>query len=255
MVDLIVFNVSGNRFAINIDNVKRIIQARDLTVIPNSSPLIDGIMSYENNIIKVLSFRKLMGLSSYEEELSKFFEKIKGDHQSWVETLEEAIQNKTAFTKTTNPNECALGKWLNSFNSYEDKIMDIFKDLFQYHRDLHKTGGNALEVLKKDPLEAKRMFDEDVISIYRNTMNDLTKFTSEIDLISNSLQKLVIYETDEKIFAIKVDTIEDIAHIDESMIMSSDDNHHKNNNNLEILGIIEIDKVLVSVIKAVKLPL
>lgn len=69
MIDLIVFSVCENRYAINIDNVQRIIQAAELTSIPNTSELIDGMMPYENSVIKVLNFRKLIGLPPHEDEL------------------------------------------------------------------------------------------------------------------------------------------------------------------------------------------
>ncbi|MCF6339275.1 MAG: chemotaxis protein CheW [Sulfurimonas sp.] len=69
MVDLIVFSVCENKYAINIDNVQRIIQAAELTLIPNSSEFIDGMIPYENSVIKVLNFRKLIGLPPHEDEL------------------------------------------------------------------------------------------------------------------------------------------------------------------------------------------
>ena len=71
MTDLIVFNVKSNRYALKIENIQRIIQAMDLTKIPNSHDFVDGMMSYEDNVIKVLNFRRLIGLNCYENELKK----------------------------------------------------------------------------------------------------------------------------------------------------------------------------------------
>lgn len=70
-MDLIVFSVSNNRYALNIENVQRIIQAISLTNIPNSSEFVDGMMSYEESVIKVLNFRKLIGLEAHEEDLQE----------------------------------------------------------------------------------------------------------------------------------------------------------------------------------------
>ena len=251
MIDLIVFKVEENSFALNIDNVKRIIQARELTIVPNSSPLIDGIMSYEKNVIKVLNFRKLVGLSSYEEELFKFFEHIKVDLQEWVEMLKNSIENGTDFTKSTNPNSCEFGKWLNSFNSYSEQLEEIVEHLRQNHKELHELGRHLLKLQEKDPKQAQNIFHENVFQVYKNMLGYFKKLMAQIDSIANGLQKLIIYETDEKVFAIKVDKIEDIDHIDETATMNNND---KSYSDMEILGIIDINKVLVSVIKSIKLP-
>ena len=69
MIDLIVFSIGNNRYALNIENIQRIIQRSELTDIPNAHKLIDGMMSYENKVIKVLNFRRLIGLFSDGEAL------------------------------------------------------------------------------------------------------------------------------------------------------------------------------------------
>ena len=71
-MDVIVFSVSDKRYALNIENVQRIIQDCEPRSIPNSNELIDGVLSYEDSIIKVLNFHKLLGLDEAEEYFHKF---------------------------------------------------------------------------------------------------------------------------------------------------------------------------------------
>jgi len=142
MIDLIVFSVDSNRYALNIDNVQRIIQAVELTSIPNASELIDGMMPYEDSVIKVLNFRKIIGLPPHEDEA-------------------------------------------------------------------------------KD--------------------------------IKESSLKYIFYENSNENFAIKVDLIDDIAHVEEADIMNSDDEGNLSEF-LELSGILDIDGVLINIIKTIKLP-
>jgi len=142
MIDLIVFSVANNKYAINIENVQRIIQAVELTSIPNSHELVDGMMPYENSVIKVLNFRKLIGLPPHEEE---------------SESSEE------------------------------------------------------------------------------------------------SSQKFLFYENSDKNFAIKVDYIDDIAHLNESEIMNADEDSNISEF-LKLAGVLDIDGVLINVIKTITLP-
>ena len=253
MTGLIVFNVKSNRYALKIENIQRIIQAMDLTNIPNSHDFIDGMMSYEDNVIKVLNFRRLIGLSCYETELKKLFDKLKNSHSEWVDALRLSIETGKEFTKTINPHMCELGKWIDDFTSFDDTVSTNLNVLTKYHKQLHIRGGDALEVNKTDKIEAKRILDVEINTIYEHTMSALDNFTHDLDIVSNSLQKLLIYENNGKTFAIKVDAIEDIAHIEETQIMYSDNETDKSEF-LELEGVLDLNGVLINVIKTIDLP-
>lgn len=253
MMDLIVFSIGTNRYALNIDNIQRIVQSIELTDIPNASKYIDGMMSYEGNVIKVMSFRKLIGLKTYQEELFDLFSKLKIAHQDWIEELKASVEHGSSFKKTVNPHKCELGIWLDSFNSYDDVVSGIFKELMINHKNLHISGGEVLEIYKTDKQRAKEMLNTTIYDIFNNTMGNIDTFIKELDKVSNSLQKLLIYESNDKIFAIKVDTIEDIAHVEEKNIMSSDKDH-QNTQYLELEGVLDLNGVLINVINTVNLP-
>ncbi|MDB2562686.1 chemotaxis protein CheW [Sulfurimonas sp.] len=253
MTDLIVFSVGSNRYAMDIENIQRIIQAGSLTSIPNAHPFIDGMMSHEDSVIKVMSFRKLIELENYEDELQILFGKLKIAHKDWVDALKTSIHTGSTFTKTTNPHMCDLGKWIDNFTSYDDRVSEVLSELVEFHKRLHLRGGEACEVTKVDSEEAKRIVDVDINDIYNHTMGALDTFVSELGTVADSLQKLLIYDNNGKKFAIKVDIIEDIAHVEESDIMAGDSNE-ESNEFLELDGVLDLDGVLINVIKTVTLP-
>ncbi len=142
MIDLIVFNVESSRYALSIENIQRIIQVLELTPIPNANILIDGMISYEDKVIKILNFRKLIGIAP------------------------------------------------------------------------HKDEGKDVE---------------------------------------DSSQKLIFYENKNENFAIKVDSIDDIVHVEETDIMNTDE-EQKINDYLELSGVLDLDGVLINIIKTLKIP-
>ncbi len=253
MIDLIVFSVGNNHYALNIENVQRIIQAEELTAIPNSNDLIDGMMSHEGSVIKVLNFRKLIGLIPYDRELQKLFVTLKKTHQDWMEALTDSIENGSEFINTTNPHKCELGIWLDNFNSYDDKVTSVLKNLILSHKYLHISGGDALELYQTDKEKAKDMLKTNIHNTYNKTMNDLDIFISELDRVSSSLQKLILYEKNGKSFAIKVDNIKDIVHVEEIEIMSNSDESSESEY-LELAGLLDIGDVLINVINSVQIP-
>jgi chemotaxis signal transduction protein len=254
MIDLIVFRVGTNQYAIKIENILRIIQAQHLTGIPNSSKFVDGMMSYEGRVIKVLNFRRLIGIASYEDELKMLFTKLRADHTDWVEALKTAVNVGNTFNKTTNPHHCELGKWIDTFNSYDDTVSTIFSELVDYHKQLHNMGADICEMKKKNLQSAKKMTDVALPNIFGHTMGALDTFIKQLDLVSNSLQKLIIYENNSKTFAIKVDVIEDIAHIEEKQIINSNA-EEESIEYLTLDGILDLDGNLINVIKTVQLPI
>ena len=148
---------------------------------------------------------------------------------------------------------CGLGKWIDGFTAYDDRVSEVLHELVDYHKQLHVRGGEAYEVRQRDPIEAKRILDVEINDIYNHTMGALDTFVAELDLVSNSLQKLLIYENNAKTFAIKVDSIEDIAHIEKSEIMNND-SEEEDCDFLELDGVLDINGVLINVIKTVNLP-
>lgn len=253
MTDLIVFLVGENRYAMRIENIQRIIQAVSLTNIPNAHSCIDGIMSHEDKVLKVLNFRKMIDLPGFEEELITFFIKLKQEHVDWLESLRTAVNTGGEFDKTFNPHMCELGKWIDNFTAYDDRVAEVLSSLMEYHKQLHTTGSIVYEMRLDEKEKAKKMMDEDMHDIFTHSMSALDTFTQEIALVSDSLQKFLIYENNDKVFAIKVDKIDDIAHIEENKIMSNE-NEDENSEYLSLDGVLDINNVLVNVIKTVNLP-
>ena len=71
--------------------------------------------------------------------------------------------------------------------------------------------------------------------------------------IEDSSLKLLFYENGSEHFAIKVDSIDDIVHVEDSQIMNSDE-EQSISEYLELSGVLDLDGVLINVIKTLKIP-
>jgi len=252
--DFIVFEVKKNRYAIDLEFIQRIAQIPVVTDIPNSHGYIDGMISYENRIIKIVNFRKMTHICTYDDELKDIFIDLKNQHTRWVETLGESIKNGVEFHLTTNPHHCNLGKWLDAFASYDDQIISILKELNNFHKQLHQSAIAILNLAKVDKDIAMKQYESSIVALYDITMRHLDQFIAKFDVVANSLQKLLLYQTGSGFFAIKVDEIIDIVHI-ETKLLENINNTHEVSEFLELEGVVEIDNTLVSVIKSIKLPM
>lgn len=76
MEDYIVFTVGDNYYALGVESIQRIIQVPAVTAIPNAHPMVEGMMSYEDRVIKVVSFRVMMGMERFEENAGSKSQKL-----------------------------------------------------------------------------------------------------------------------------------------------------------------------------------
>ncbi len=252
MKSLLIFKVKKNFYAINLDFIQRIIQVRAATEIPNAHEFIDGMVSYEGRVIKIVNFRKMTNLPTYEDDLIELFERLKQQHALWVDTLKESVQKGVKFSLTTDSHLCDLGKWLDSFTSYDENVSKILRELNSFHKQLHNSAVDIIKIAQRDRDKALAEIDTNVISIYKSTINLLDTFIDEFDSVADSLQKLLLYSNGDE-FALKVDEIIDIAHVDRDITLQNIDTEPSQY--LELEGVVELNDILINVIKTVKLPI
>ncbi len=253
MTDYIVFSVGANRYALEIADIHRIIQVPDITVIPDAHPYIEGMISYEEEVTHVLSFRRMLEQPTYKEELTTLFESLKTYHKKWVEQLSQAIIEGSKFTEPVDAHSCELGKWVNNFTARDEKVAPVLKELKKQHNSLHRLAEELLKLRQSDEMRAIERLQNEVNDLYGKTVAELDRFIKMSGMIADSLQKLLIYQGGSGLFAIKVDTIEDIRHVDTSDLRQSE-GEGKMGQFLKIDGVLEIDKKLINIIKSVTLP-
>ena len=252
MTDYIVFSVKSNQYAIDIEKIKRIIPVPKVTPLPNSHVLIEGMISYEEQVIEIVDFRALVSLLPFEEELLKQFQELKQQHQFWINSLESCVHENSVFDLTTDPHQCELGKWIDNFTSYDQHVSHILHDLDAHHKLLHHGGASVVEHCD-DKEKAQKIFQIEVSENFTHTMHDIELFMAEFEIVAASLQKLLIYQDGDTLFAIKVDKIVDIVHLEDTTLQQVQ-NHSKSNEFLELEGVLEINDALVNLIASVTLP-
>lgn len=253
MTGFVIFKVGKNNYAIDIELIQRIIEVRTSTEVPNAHPLIDSMMSYEGNILHIVNFRKMIGVKTYEEELRAFFLTLKEEHLEWMTALEATLFEGVAFRHITNPHQCELGKWLDKFISYDERMTPILNDLKAAHKFLH-VSAEALIAADQEDMDAQRDYYENSIKkgLFAKMMKNMDLLMAELHTVANSYQKFLVLRGAQP-FILKVDEIDDIAYYDEHVIKKSDA-VCESSVYLDIDGVLEHNETLINVIKSVRLP-
>lgn len=254
MSDFIIFSVANNDYALEVSKVDRIDQIPKLTPIPNAHPFIDGMMRYQDHTTKVLNFRKMSNNETYEDQMLKLFNQVITDHQNWVVALEKSLREHVPFTLALDPHMCRLGKWIYSYQSHDPEVMGIIRALIPIHAQLHETGAKLLKECEGGDEAVVACFNNEIMNgIFVETMRLLKEMIQKNNEISSHSQKILIYRSDEKLFAIKVDGIKDIVALDDTQIKPYS-HQVKVGSCLQTRGVVEYKKSLVVVIDSVRLP-
>jgi chemotaxis signal transduction protein len=245
MKSFIVFTISDNRYAIDLSVTKRIIQATKLKRVPNSSSFIDGLLSFDNSVIKVLNLRTALKIEQFENEMRKNLDGTKQYHINFFHSVEETVKSRNSFPHELDPNLCSVGQFIASFN-IPDVVNDSFKEFKYIHSKFHNVSSSILE--EKDSKFALERIEAELKPLFETLLNRFEEFRGDIGDISNSMQKYIIYEDQRKRFAIKVDSILDIVNID-SINIKDGDSRTLINDRVVIRGVFESAEKLVTIIE------
>jgi len=258
MSDYIIFGIGQSDYALDVSSVDRIDQIPKLTPMPNAHPFIEGLMTYQDHTLKVVSFRKMTKVTPHEEQMLAFFNQVIQGHHNWVNALETSLREGTPFKLALDPHLCQLGKWIYSYQAHDPEVLAIIRALIPVHARLHETGAELLQCNAVNHEEAMQRYTKEIVNgIYVETMRLLGEMVRKSAEVSMHSQKILIYRTqqgsDGGMFALKVDGIKDIIAIDDAMIKAYS-HQAKVGTCLQTRGVIEYKKSLVVVIDAVKLP-
>jgi len=216
MKSFVVFSVLDQDFGIDIECVKRILPAQPLTKMPDEGEHIEGMFQYEDEVLKVVSFRRLIGQKSYSQQLAEMFPELKGQHKAWLDALIESVEEGKPFSKTTDPHACHLGKWIDSFHPDNKEVIEIMKELSFHHQRLHNSAIDVLEKRETCADEAHQWIEDNVQDIYKNTLSYLSKISEKTDEVAVDLQRCLIVNGKEGgSFGVNIDAVKDIVHIEE----------------------------------------
>lgn len=108
-ISIIVFEVGDEEFAIDLLDVKEIIQAGQIRYLPKSFDFVEGIYNYRGDIIHIINLEKKLKLKEYilykkSTEKLKELEKTQESNDSEKEVEKEKIEEKSEKTEIDKEN-------------------------------------------------------------------------------------------------------------------------------------------------------
>jgi len=64
-----------------------------LSVTAGNADEIEGIFTFEENVLNVLDFRTMIGVERFDERYDEMFPALMAGHHGWVQALADTIDN------------------------------------------------------------------------------------------------------------------------------------------------------------------
>ncbi len=228
----VVVGINHNNYGISTASTVELMSSTvaHVTRVPHSPKFISGVINHRGTIIPVVDMRALLGfepLSAESDKLKAMFDKLKNDHISWLNALQDSINTASSFEGVTDPSKCDFEKWyasvmdgtspMSSLVQNDPILKNLFDRFDKPHRNIHGVAQKVLQY--KDDGDVEKAVE--LIDRTRDT--DLAEMIELFDLVFNGVSAnldsmMVITEVGSRKAAIAVDAVSFVADcIDESI--------------------------------------
>ena len=221
----VVVRLCNNLYAVSVESVREIVAMPETTSMPDMPKYIRGITNLRDGVFPVIDMRLRMGMSSLKEESQNLIELLnqrEQDHKNWIEELESSVRERRPFNLATDPHQCAFGKWYDNFTTSNSLLAYCLARFDAPHQKIH---GIAIKV---KALEAAGEFDAAYALLDQTRHGELEEmirlFSETRSMLQDSNREIaLILESDNRILAAAVDSIEAVEKLTLSDVQSLPD--------------------------------
>ena len=183
-----------------------------VSAVPQAPGHIRGIINIRGRVLPVVDLRVRLGresLARHIEELCELLATRRGDHENWIAELQRSVAERRAFELTTDPHQCAFGKWYDGFHTDDLVLTGLLKGFDRPHKAIHAVARRVEELVAKEEFSAA----DAVIQETRSTVLQelVSVFESVTAHLRNSNREIaVIVEAGGRPFALAVDSVEGV---------------------------------------------
>ncbi|MCF7935776.1 MAG: MCP four helix bundle domain-containing protein [Synergistales bacterium] len=81
-------------------------------------------------------------------------------HYLWVLQLNQTVNREIPFKGELDPTQCALGKWIQTFKSTNDRVNELIEAIHPYHKALHNSAQKINEALAESDRSGSQSHEE-----------------------------------------------------------------------------------------------
>jgi chemotaxis signal transduction protein len=209
---------AGTLFGISAEFVHEMITIENVVVVPNTPDFVRGAINRRGEIFSLFDLRTYFGNDSLlkeREALIDLMHEREQDHLDWLEALEKSATDGSEFTKTTDPDQCAFGKWYNNYKTEDRLLSEMLRKFDDPHRRIHAVGEEVMKYIQAGEKDKALARIEKTRGDSLAVLVDLFEQLRERILYSATSEICMILRSGSSHMALCVDKIESVEFLSE----------------------------------------
>jgi len=176
-------------FAIASAEIREILMVPEVAAVPGEPDYIRGVINLRGRVMPLVDLRKRLGLTSVIEEAQAFCDLMarrEEDHRRWLAELEASVRELRKFQLTTDPHQCAFGKWYDAYKPDNPWVTALLGKFKEPHGKIH---GVAIQV---GELVAAGQHEQAALRIAETratTLSEMIQLFAELKNLTNQQQR------------------------------------------------------------------
>ena len=145
----VIVEINRQAYALAADRMRQMIVLPEVAAIPELPEYIRGVIALRDQVIPLVDLRRRMGMASVAQEIEGFcglMDARENDHRKWLGELRLSIQERRKFGLTTDPHQCAFGKWYDRYQAKDPWLSGLLQRFDKPHHSLHAMARQVKEL-------------------------------------------------------------------------------------------------------------
>jgi purine-binding chemotaxis protein CheW len=211
-VSWIIFRLQRQFFGLPVGITHEMLVVPEVTPVPKAPPYVRGMINLRGRVMPLIDLRTRLGLPSAldeKENLIHMLEEREEDHKNWLVELENSVREQRKFRLTTDPHQCAFGKWYDAFQTDDLRLAGQLIKFDFPHRRVHAVGAEVTELVNRKDFEGAVA----LIGHTRDTvLSKLVVLFAEVrETVRKSQTEIaVVVEDQGRVLALTVDAVDSV---------------------------------------------
>jgi len=195
-------------FAIAAHDMCEMLPLPEVAAIPDVPDYVRGVINLRGRVMPLVDLRKRIGMTSAIEETESFCNLMvqrEQDHRNWLAELEDSVKQRRKFTLTTNPHQCAFGKWYDAYRADNAWVATLLRKFDEPHKKIHSVAVRAEELTTAGQYEQAAQL---IAGTRATVLSLMIERFAELKTLVREIQRetAVILTVSGRAFAISVDS-------------------------------------------------
>lgn len=211
----VIFRLDGQCYGLPVDETYEMLVVPEVTALPQAPEYLRGMINLRGQVMPLVDLRRRLGLVTARqdrESLVQMLEQREQDHKNWLAELEASVRERRAFRLTTDPHQCAFGKWYDAFQTDDLRLSGNLLKFDAPHKRIHQVGREVMDLMARKEHEAALA----LIDRTRDTaLGKLVTLFGEVrDIVRKSQTEIaVVTQRQGRLLAVTVDAVDAVEEL------------------------------------------